>query len=269
MYADYELNSTTTPLTYNGTDKYLNSYINSSCNSTYCMIPVSYFLGSGGLLQISDLNVTQDINPIRLTTSVIQDLDTITIEPTYTDGLIQFDDIKFDYRGRKNITVSVSGINLTIQVMYSPFNVTILPQGINYWSISPNIHETITWVQNNIPPFGNGDGDGNPFWNITRRIWDSPIDIYVRYNESVNTCQTTWFNGINESDDSTLPVTLNTSAQLLVSNLESNQANISTYTNISCSAYNSTLIVPWVCWSSLCSDCVLTSNYDSNCEWLT
>lgn len=271
MQIGYELNSTTTPINYNGTDTSFNLYINRTGSG---LIPVSFTIGGGGTIEIKNTNATQNINPVRLNTTAIQTLSSINFYLNYTDGTVQLNDVKFDYRGRKNITIVAhngdysNSLNRTIFVMYSPFNVTILPQSIDWWDPSPNIYETSTWIQNNIPPFGNADGDGNPFWNVTRRIWDRPIDIYVKWNESVNTCQTTWFNGINQSDNTTLPVTINTSPQLIVDHLEGIQANISTFTNISCSLYNSTLIFTYLCWFSLDSDAVLTQDWDSNCEYI-
>ncbi len=268
MEINYTLNSTTTPLNYTGDDSSFNDYINDSCQSSSdCSIPITFILSSGGTIQISNLNVTQDINPIRLNTSVIQDLSIIRINTTSSVGIVQLDDLKFDYRGRKNITVETSdhSLNSTIFVMYSPFNVTILPQSIAFWNLGPNIYST---VQNNIPPFGNANGDGNPFYNITRRIWDRPIDIYIRFNESIDSCQTTWFDGFNNSDNTTLSKTINTSSQLIVDQLEDIQANISTLTNISCAAENSTLLFAFYCWNSMDHEAVLVDNFDTNCDFI-
>ncbi len=265
MDANFELNSTTTPINYNGTDIGFNNYINRTCKGlSHCSVPVSLTLGGGGTIQLSDLNATQNINPVRLNVTPIQDSNQIILDLSYTSGTVQLSDVRFDYRGRENITVVAhsgdysTSLNRTIFVEHSTFDVTILPQSIDFWDISPNIY---SWTQNNIPPFGNANGNGNPFWNVTKNTWDHPIDIYVRYNESVNTCQDTWFVG-NQT------ITLNTSAQLIVDNITINnlEHNISTFTNISCASINSTLLIPYNCWNSLCSACTITPDAFTNCE---
>ncbi len=264
MIINYTINSTTTPLNYAGNDSGINNYINSTSSNEHILIPITLISTSSGVLQISDVNLTENINPISLNISAIQDLSSIPFSLVYQDGTIQLSDVKFDYRGNKTILIIAHGgdysssKNLTLQVEHSPFNVSILPANIDYWNIGPNIYK---WVQNNIPPFGNADGNGNPFWNVTKNTWDHPVNIYVGYNESLNSCQKTWFTG-NQT------ITLNTSAQLIVDNITTNNLahNISTLTNISCGSINSTLLFPYNCWISMCSECVLTQDWESNCE---
>ncbi|GAI11023.1 unnamed protein product, partial [marine sediment metagenome] len=274
MTINYTLNSTTTPLGYTGSDSGINSYINESGQTgSYILIPLTFILGSGGTIELSNGNLTEDINPVRLNTTAIQALNLISFKLDYTGGTVQLGDLKFDKRGSKNITIVAhsgtyaNSINKTIYVKFSPFNATILPQGIDYWDVGPNIY---SWTQDNIPPFGNEDQDGNPFWSLTKIIWDHSVDIYIRYNANVNTCQVTWFQGVNNTNNSNFNITINASSRLLIANITTNnlENNISTWTNISCEAYNSTLIFPYFCFNSLCSDCVKTSDYDVGCDWI-
>lgn len=237
MRIEGELNSSNTPIRYNGTDEGFNKYINASCQGLpSCAVPVKFTIGSGGNINISDANATQNINPVRFNITPIQSLSSIPFKLTYTDGIAQLSDIRFDFRGSKNITVVAhtgdysTSLNRTISVLYSIFNVTILPQSIDWWDIGPNIY---TWNQSNIVPFGNANGDGNPFWNISSTIWGHNMDIYVRYNESINTCVTKQeFRGQNMSFRanntlSSLNITnLTTTSQIIISDLNKNMSTI-------------------------------------------
>ncbi|KKL46354.1 hypothetical protein LCGC14_2346400, partial [marine sediment metagenome] len=99
------LNSTTTPINYSGNDSAINDYINTFCLAdTHCVIPFVISTGSGGIIELSNLNLTENINPVYLNVTPIQDLNEIILSPTYTGGTVQFDDLRFDFRGSKNIT---------------------------------------------------------------------------------------------------------------------------------------------------------------------
>ena len=263
----YELNSTSTPLYYTGNDSSFNLYINDSCNETDCLIPISFVSGSGGTILITEFNSTQDICPVSLNTDYI----TSNIINLSSTGHINLTDLKFDYHGNKNITASSSDglnqFNLTLEVFYSPFNVTILPTGIDYWDIGPKIY---SWTQTEIAPFGNANGDGNPFWNITRKNSGHSRDIFIRYNDSVDSCVDVWFEGFNNTSGSFFDTSvLSTTSQILVENLTTDYSyNISTLANLSCAAENSTVIIPYFCFHSLCSSCVKTEDWSDDCSLL-
>ena len=116
----------------------------------------------------------------------------------------------------------------------------------------------------NIVPFG-----GNPFYNITQVIWEHPIDIYVRYNETGNICENTTFLGENKTDSTNFNVVLNTTSKVLIANMSNlDWSSIYTLTNISCSSQQGALFIPYFCFFSHCSECVKSSDWSSNCEWL-
>ncbi|KKN53813.1 hypothetical protein LCGC14_0598390, partial [marine sediment metagenome] len=136
----YELNASTTPIYNTGTDWTINDYINDSCPGNYCLIPLTFATGSGGIVEFSLLNLTENINPIRFNVTPIQSLQFIPIKPTYTGGTLKIDDIQFDYRGSKNITINAhnsdysDSINFTVFVKYSPFNLTF-PSGVDFFEV--------------------------------------------------------------------------------------------------------------------------------------
>jgi hypothetical protein len=232
---NYTLNSTTTPINYSGNDSGVNNYIAENCQSSddaFCLVPIIFILDSGGMVEISIFNLTENINPISFDASAIQTLQDIPIKPTYTEGMVQVDDVRFDYRGSKNITVVAhtgdysTSLNRTIFVKYSPFTVT-LPPNVDYWNLYPDEAN-----QSNLEPFGQNETHG--FFRIDSTAYDGSIDIYVRYNESTHVCVTqNEFRSQNlsyraNSSIQTLNVTnLTTSNQLIIRSLNDDMSTTS------------------------------------------
>ncbi len=266
------LNSTTTPIEYSGNDSGINNYINNNCqDSSHCAIPTSFTLESGGTLNISNLNLTENINPVRLNTTIIQTLNSIPFTLTYTDGIVQLDDIRFDFRGSKNITVVThtgdysTSLNRTIFVKYSPFVLNLTADFFEVFYTSRN--------QSNVEPFGQNSTHG--IFQITSEAYDGNISVHSRYNSSPHSCLTSQeFRGQNFSvssltNISTLNITnLTTSNQPIVSDLTTSlTANIRAYSMINCSEYTFPFIpFQYFCFNSLCSECVFTSDFADNCE---
>ena len=263
-----------TTFIYNSSTSIIASYLNvTNCGTDItCRVPLQIKALSSGEIQFSDLNITKGFNPVSFNTSLISNISKINLSISFDAGNLTVNDLRFDYRGDKNITILAhtatysTNISRLLRVRYSKFGVSIMPPSIDEWSLAGNLYSS---NQNNIPPFGNPDNDGNPFYNVTQLIWDHKMNIYIRYNESVNTCQNTTFTGTNITGvNTTFNVVLNESAKILIQNLSTKGSrNISTFTDVSCSAQNSTLLFPYFCFLSLCSECVITSDWDSNCEF--
>ncbi len=274
----FDINGTfNNTFTFNSSAEIISRYINeTNCGTKIlCSIPLVIESEKAGEIQLSDINITKGFNPINFNVSSIQDFNRIPINITMRHGNLTVNDIRYDYRGDKNITVLAhsedysSNISRIIFVKYSKFNVTIIPPNIDEWNLGTNLY---SYNQLNVEPFGNEDGQGNPFFNASQTVWFHPINIYIKYNESINTCQNTTFSGLNRTINETFNVVLNTTSKLLVTNLTTgvtgiNQINISTLTNVSsCSNENSTLLFPFFCFHSLCMDCVKTFDWEDNCE---
>jgi len=266
-----KLNVTTTPLNYIGNDSAINDYINDSCQTTSpCLIPIEISVGSGGILELSNFNLTENINPVRISLSLIQDLNEIVLYPAYIGGTVQFDDIAFDFRGSKNITVIAhngtyaNSLNWTIYTKYSPFNLTL--SGNDYFEV---IYQERN--ESNAEPAGQNSSHG--IFQITSQAYDGDIDIYTRYNNSPHACLTRQeFRGQNFTASSltnTLNITnLTRFNQKLVESLNSTAtANIFAFSMVNCSEYTFPFI-PWeyFCFSSLCTDCVITADAQDSCE---
>lgn len=268
----FPLNSSNTPVHF-GNDSSLNDYIFNNCNlSAFCEIPITFTAGSGGIIEIRT-NLTQDVNPIRLNTTLIQDLNDINITISSTNGTVPdltFSNFKFDYRGQKNITVSAFSAdqtivtNRTLVVRYSPFNITF-PSGVEWWELFPSSRN-----QTDIEPYGQNSTHGI-FQIDTIDYHQEGIDVYVRYNESIDSCVTqNNFQSTNYSNNTNLTVNLTTVGKKVIENLnDSGEPNyLWTYTNINCSESTNSFAIPYFCFWSLCTDCVLTSDRDDTCAGL-
>lgn len=274
MNLSYVLNSSTTPINFTGNDSGINDYINDSClGLPYCSIPITFLLGSGGIIQIDSFNLTKNINPISLNTSPIQTLKDILIKPTYTSGIVQFDDIQFDFRGSKNITVVAhvgnysTSLNRTVFVKYSPFNLSFNAD-VDYFEVFYTSRN-----QSNAEPYGQNSTHG--IFKIESEAYDGNISIYARYNASPHACLTAQelrgqdFLVSSNNSLSTLNITnLTTSNQLLVSDLnDTSWANIRAYSTVNCSPYNITFIpFEYFCFNSLDSKAVLTQDWQDSCD---
>lgn len=268
---DYELNSTSTPVYFEANDSSFNKYLNDSCSEDeYCNIPIAFTSDSGGIIEIKNVNLTENINPISFDYSLFQDDEYVVLSPSQA---MAFTGFKFDYRGNKNITIEAhdagrsSSINLTVQVVYSPIDL-FFPSNALYWQIFPSKRN-----QSNIEPYGQNSSHG--VWNVnTSAYHEQGVDIYAKYNDSITSCVTKMeFRGQNFSvstlnNISTLNITnLTTSAQKLIEGLNSSTlGNIRSYTMINCSGYSGTFIVPYFCFFTLCSDCVKTQDWDDTCD---
>ena len=271
---NYTLNSTTTPVNYSGNDSGINNYINENClSNSYCSIPITVIAGSGGILEISNFNLTENINPVRLNVTPLQDLSEITLSPTYTGGTVLFDDLAFDFRGSKNITVYAHNddytisLNRTIFVKYSPFNLSFI-NTVDYFDVIYSSRN-----QSNVEPEGQNSSHG--IFQITSLAYDGNTSIFAKYNASPHVCLTKQeFRGQNFSVSfnnslSTLNITnLTTSYLPIVSDLNSSSVgNVRAYSMINCSAYSFAFIpFEYFCFTSKCSECVTTLDFEDTCE---
>jgi len=264
----------------------LNTYLESCSQDDdgFCEVPIRFNSETNGTIEVSEILIkyTELFNPFTLSTSIIQNFLTdsntngsvimpIRIQ-SGSNGTVEVSDIEINYYGSDNITItanyygnatySASNDTQNLLVRYSPFTISILPTSIDYWDIGPNVY---SYTQSNVVPYGNDNGDGNPFWSIVKTVWDHNVDMYIRFNTSIDSCITTWFEGYNQSSSSAFNVTLNSSAQMLIENISSNSINynISSWSNLSCASSNSSMVTDYFCFNSMCEDCVKTSDYDS------
>lgn len=260
-------------------DWQLNGTLNSSNSPkrvNFTTLPIGYTTirissTAGGLLQINEWVKNTSMNPIELNNASFEDCSTCSITFDYSGDDITIDGLEFDFYGDWNYTATAYSGSVTnshvINIKYSKINISIVPPNIDYWDLGPNLY---SYEQTYVVPFGNENGNGNPFFAADKKVWNHSVDIYIRYNESVNSCATTWFQGKNVTNNSNFNTTLTASSKILIQNITQidKSINVSTWTNISCGAYNSSMIIPYFCFKSFCSECVKTSDWDEGCDYL-
>jgi hypothetical protein len=236
---------------------YINKYLQNICNTTTCTVPITFTSEISTKLNLSNLNITYGVDsPIDNTTIEISVPFKIYSD---TSGIVNLTNFNFNYFDKNaNATIVANGVNycsatdtINLEIIYSNFSIGIIPKGITQWNIYPP-----TPTSKNVPPFGNKYGDGNPFWNVTA-LGPRPMDVYLMYNESLDSCATTWFQGQNITK---INYTLsNTTPKLVFTNYTYGQKiNVSTWTNLSCS-WEQEVVLPFFRFIGICSDCVRTT----------
>ncbi len=218
-----------------------------------CTVPINIVSDISSNITLSDLNIsygrgvpitigTVDV-PFRVTSGV--------------SGIINITNVSFVYLSKDdNITVVVKilvspSVNETkiIEVTYSNYSVEIIPHGIDEWDISPNLYSP---TQTDVPPFGNYNGDGNPFFNVTSYA-PKNMSIYIMYNTSISSCINTYFNEI----------LVNNSAKALFINLTYGDTyNITSLSNLSCS-WDEAIDYSYFRFIGICDECTRTSDWQN------
>ena len=239
---------------------YINDYVQKYCSTTICTIPLTFTSEINSQINLSHLNISYGVSiPITNANNTIDVPFTV-----YSDaaGIVNITDLEFTYFGKNaNITIiatSKSGLstNVTLETIFSNYTIDIIPHGIDVWDIGPNL---VTPTDKNVPPFGNYNGDGNPFWNITVIDAPKPMDVYIMYNESIDSCIDIWFENLNNNEE----VILNDSAQQLFSNYNiTDYVNVSTWANLTCS-WDDDIVYPYFRFIGICSSCVLTQDWEN------
>ena len=171
----------------------INDYIQNTCDTPTCTIPLNFVNLINSALNVSDLNVTYG----RDSTIENENETNVAFRVfSTTSGVVNITDIVFTYFTKNaNITVtarnSVDNVTRNIEVTFSNYSVEIIPQSIDTWNIGPNI---VSPTDKNVQPYGNYNGKGNPFWGITSYA-PKLMDVYVMYNSSPETtCINVTFN---------------------------------------------------------------------------
>ncbi len=225
-------------------------------------IPITITISSsGGIVEVSNLNVTQNVSTIVANNSVIENVNNITINTTTSQGNLTLFDLRFDFKGSKNISLDIGGNNFVLRVKYSKFNITMPPGVKNFNVFVPTVSFPLN--ASNIDPHGQIVGDyanwSMPIFNVTSEAYEDPMDCYEFTDESIDSCITIF--GANNFDFNNT-YTLNTTGgtDLNLTNVAAN-LNINASENVflrlnftNCgSALNLDFVPKWNCW---CSDCV-------------
>jgi hypothetical protein len=148
----------------------------------YCFKPTS-----GGTIGLSNLNITENINPIPLNYTYIQNQSTITINTTFLTigtGNVTYKYFIMDYYGSKNISVIGEApgniTNLTMFVKYSKFNISLPYTWTNYIMFMPKTNDS-----KNVTPYG--QSNTIPIEFIKGLAYEEGMVLGLKVNQSLTT----------------------------------------------------------------------------------
>ena len=170
--------------------------------------------------------------------------------------------IAFDFLGSFNYTATAQYLTYNnthkVMVKYSKFN-TSYPYNINWYDILFRNYDK------NVSPAG--QTQSRPIWNISSKAYDEPMDVYVKTNDTLDSClNITYSNSslnanLSYGYDYNVDYTFkeSTTYQKVLSNVDTfdwkGVYNWWDFTNCTSIFY-----MPWHYFSSLCSDCYFDIN---------
>jgi hypothetical protein len=255
VYLD-KLNSTTSPQNISFGNASPEKY-----NESFTTLKISS--GSSGILQISNLNINQTINPIELNKTYFEDCYDCLFNFTYSESCaVKLDDLRWDFYGSKNYTVhghveGDSGQNATLQVKYSKFNLSFPPK-VNWFDVFPKSNS-----QKNVTPYG--QTNSIPIRNLTGLNYDDGLDLYIKINDTLNSCLNITFHNDSNTSKGTPILLSNTTSKAYYRICQ----NVTPYTNVgtydNCDIYawftlnncSSRFEIPYITYAAVCSGCYL------------
>ncbi len=250
-------------------------YIHDNCEDKLtCLIPIAFKTETSGVLQVSNMNFTQNLSYIQLNDTVFENnlsgiltsLDIMIHFESDQNGTINITNLVFETKGDDNVTCiahfegnenyTSSSDTQIVQWRYSPFNVSY-PIGITSYDVFP-----ATVNSKGVSPAGQiigiNESDSIAIWNITTTALTDPINVYRWYNDEVDSCLTL-YNCLyfNQTNCTTIS---NITSTIVVTNLNRTQEqkiyDFWNLTNCNASAH---LYLPGnFTWRSICSECVLS-----------
>ena len=183
------LNETNSPFVFNVSNVPLNTYRNQSClNLKVCSYPFSLSTTTRGVISLDELNATQDMDYMAFKNlSALENSNRFNMSMSLDRGRAYFTQLVVNYKGNKNITALIRGlnstfytsnpVNRTIQIIYSKVNRTSAPGTF----VDVPIFQTKTANDSNITPFQ--QSDSFPIFNFTGQATE-PFNLGIRINSS-------------------------------------------------------------------------------------
>ena len=187
------VNESTSPIYVSIYPNSSNTYIgDNGVANTFINKPVFLSSDTAGILQISNLNDTQDVSRIYLNNTYSETNNNTLLSFNSTQGAINVTDIQFDYVFDGNITFTIGTLSYTFQLFYSKF-LESLPSGVTNIAFYPwSIKAT------NVVPLR--QSNSIPTLNITMENLVSPANWSINLNETYD-CINITVSGTNSKSD--------------------------------------------------------------------
>lgn len=244
----------------------INNYLQSgNCSGFYCNVPVDIQSDSTGDLILYNMSIS--LQPVNISLNY-SDLErgctnancifllNITAENGSSNATIK--DLTIEFKGDANISVRVTTNQSTANgerngsflVRYSKFNLT---SPVPFFDIFPQTNNS-KFVQ----PYGqdNATRRNTSIFNFTNLASTDKIDIWIRYNQTINSCLTVYAKNTTSVDN---PTTLTTSYKRLLNNLSLLETQKSFFW-INLTQCPRTIYVedPYTYFEAACGECVKT-----------
>ncbi len=277
------LNASTSPKFVNGSVDDFFTYREQNCKqfTTTCQYPIIIGSGTSGTVTVFEVNTTVRLNNVVFNISKIENYSIINMTVKFLNGILELGDIVLSFRGslnfsifvhsRENSTHLLGTDNHSIQVKYSPINVTY-PFGINFFNIFVSATPDVSGMlnQSRINPWGQiiltNESRSHPIFNITTRAYDDRVYVAEYLNHSLDDCitieagpfmnmsNTSILNNITLQDVAINLSILNITGQRLYHSVNLTNCNVS----------KDIYFDPVFCFNSWCQDCVRTGLLDSD-----
>jgi hypothetical protein len=236
----------------------LTSYLSDNCeNELICNIPSYIILNSSGIIELSNINVTINPNPISLNVSVFETCNVCNI----SGDNITFSDLKINYLGSKNYTWTAQAflgstavsdvITYVSKIYYSKFNLT---SPVPFWEFKAQQSS-----QKNIEPTGQDAKRNISIFNITTQAYDNNVNYFFAFNESPSSCLSIW--GSTQNNKSINSIIMSNVTRYIQNNTRlGNVTKFYNWVNLTnCSSgYDLFHDDPYNYINSICTNCTIT-----------
>jgi hypothetical protein len=171
----------------------LTSYLwSSDCTGINCNVPILLYSSTAGILQISNINIQYNPNPISLNLTRFKEyLNTSINVPIRINasswGTLQINNLNFPYNGSQNITIIAHTPNYSVNdtqfayVAFSNYSKTLPYTFTDVMILIPTSNSS-----KNVTPYG--QTNTTPFFNITGKNYDKDFDLGIRLNTTAHSC---------------------------------------------------------------------------------
>ena len=211
----------------------INNYLFSgNCTGKTCLLPVTVTSQSPGILVVFNLSLEQKLNNISLNSSSIEKLCKnngncniiMNFTSNSTEGIVNITNLSIEYKG--NALVNLTLTNNVSDTVLSTINIIVRYSKFNITSPSPFF---AFFPQNNntkyLQPFGQNNRTNISIFNFTNLASTDPITIWLRLNQSLNSCLSLYASNQSNLDNQKI---VNTSYNKYIENI-SVQGNKSMY----------------------------------------
>jgi len=214
------------------------------------LVPIKITVGDAGQVQINNFVNNASVNPVVLNKSRFETCTQCEINYTFDGDTFNVSDIQFDFLGSLNYTATAHDASTSaihkILVKFSPYNISLPILQVYDVLARTNNSKNITPVRQT---------NSTPIFNISNLGYDEPLDIYVKSNETIDSCLNVTFSNTTAKVDGFV---YNETYERILSNITINpdkDNSRSIWQFIDLSGCSDRFLLPYFYFTSICSEC--------------